>query len=85
VFTPYPENARPQPSPRPSASISGLRFGAGLPVTVRMLAKACSAAVSGIEAYPVEVEVNAVYGDTLIVSLSCILRASRLSVIQFKV
>jgi hypothetical protein len=50
-----------------------------------MLAKVCSAAVSGIEAYPVEVEVNAVYGDTLIVSLSCILRASRLSVIQFKV
>jgi magnesium chelatase family protein len=32
-----------------------------------MLAKVCSAAVSGIEAYPVEVEVNAGYGDTLIV------------------
>jgi hypothetical protein len=28
-----------------------------------MLAKVCSAAVSGIEAYPVEVEVNAGYGD----------------------
>ena len=32
-----------------------------------MLAKVCSAAVSGIEAYPVEVEVNAGYGDTLII------------------
>jgi hypothetical protein len=31
------------------------------------LAKVCSAAVNGIEAYPVEVEVNAGYGDTLIV------------------
>jgi hypothetical protein len=34
---------------------------------VPVLAKVCSAAVSGIEAYPVEVEVNAGYGDTLIV------------------
>src|SRR6476620_10144174 len=32
-----------------------------------MLAKVCSAAVNGIEAYPVEVDVNAGYGDTLIV------------------
>ncbi len=32
-----------------------------------MLAKVCSAAVSGIEAYPVEVEVNAGSGDTTIV------------------
>jgi magnesium chelatase family protein len=32
-----------------------------------MLAKVCSVAVSGIEAYPVEVEVNAGYGDTIIV------------------
>ena len=32
-----------------------------------MLAKVCSAAINGIEAYPVEVEVNAGYGDTLIV------------------
>src|SRR5256885_6540009 len=32
-----------------------------------MLAKVCSAAVNGIEAYPVEAEVNAGYGDTLIV------------------
>jgi len=31
------------------------------------LAKVCSAAVNGIEAYPVEVEVNAGYGDTVIV------------------
>lgn len=32
-----------------------------------MLSKVCSAAVNGIEAYPVEVEVNAAWGDTLIV------------------
>ena len=32
-----------------------------------MLAKVCSVAVNGIEAYPVEVEVNAGFGDTLIV------------------
>ena len=38
-----------------------------------MLAKVCSAAVNGIEAYPVEVEVNAGFGDTLIVMLSRIL------------
>ena len=31
-----------------------------------MLAKVCSAAVNGIDAYPVEVEVNAGYGDTMI-------------------
>jgi hypothetical protein len=28
-----------------------------------MLAKVCSAAINGIEAYPVEVEVNAGFGD----------------------
>lgn len=32
-----------------------------------MFAKVCSAAVQGIEAYPVEVEVNSDYGDTVIV------------------
>jgi magnesium chelatase family protein len=32
-----------------------------------MLAKVCSAAPNGIEAYPMEVEVNAGYGDTVIV------------------
>jgi magnesium chelatase family protein len=32
-----------------------------------MLSRVCSAAVNGIDAYPVEVEVNAGYGDTLIV------------------
>src|SRR6202142_3066247 len=32
-----------------------------------MLARVCSAALHGIEAYPVEVEVNAGWGDTLIV------------------
>ncbi len=32
-----------------------------------MLAKVCSAAITGIEAYPVEVEVNAGWGDTLVI------------------
>ncbi|HEY2953541.1 MAG TPA: YifB family Mg chelatase-like AAA ATPase, partial [Verrucomicrobiae bacterium] len=32
-----------------------------------MLAKVCSAAVNGIEAYPIEVEVNSGFGDTIIV------------------
>jgi magnesium chelatase family protein len=32
-----------------------------------MLSKGCSAAVNGIDAHPVEVEVNEGYGDTLIV------------------
>lgn len=32
-----------------------------------MLSKVCSAALSGIEAYPIEVEVNAGWGDTVIV------------------
>ena len=32
-----------------------------------MLARVCSTALNGIEAYPVEVEVNAGWGDTLIV------------------
>ena len=32
-----------------------------------MLAKVCSAAVNGIEAFPVEVEVNAGWGDTVVV------------------
>src|ERR1041384_5793773 len=32
-----------------------------------MLAKVCSAAVNGIEAYPVEVEVNSGFGDSIVV------------------
>jgi hypothetical protein len=32
-----------------------------------MLSRVCSAAVNGIEAYPVEVKVNVGYGDTLVV------------------
>src|SRR5438477_11479780 len=32
-----------------------------------VLARVCSAALTGVEAYPVEVEVNAGYGDTIIV------------------
>jgi hypothetical protein len=31
-----------------------------------MLARACSSAVNGFEAYPVEVEVNTGWGDTFI-------------------
>jgi magnesium chelatase family protein len=44
-----------------------LHFRTGPAKIARMLAKVCSAAVNGIEAYPVEVEVNAGWGDTLIV------------------
>ena len=32
-----------------------------------MLSKVCSAALNGIEAFPVEVEVNSGWGDTLVV------------------
>src|SRR5690242_6407048 len=46
---------------------SGLNFAADCRIDRRMLAKVCSAAVNGIEAYPVEVEVNAGYGDTILV------------------
>jgi len=38
-------------------------------VSSHMLAKVCSAAVNGIEAYPVEVEVDCGWGDTLVVLL----------------
>jgi len=37
-----------------------------------MLARVCSAALNGIEAYPVEVEVNAGWGDTLVVIIETI-------------
>jgi hypothetical protein len=37
-----------------------------------MLAKACSAAVNGIEAYPVEVEVKAGHDVTIIVITGCL-------------
>ena len=42
---------------------SGLNSNNNLP----MLSKVCSAAINGIEAFPVEVEVNAGWGDTVIV------------------
>ena len=44
-------------------------FAIAFPVllSLAMLSKVCSAAVNGIDAYPVEVEVNCGYGDTLIV------------------
>jgi hypothetical protein len=35
-----------------------------------MLARVCSAAVNGIEAYSVEVEVNVGCGDTLVVMIA---------------
>ena len=34
-----------------------------------MLSKVCSAALNGIEAYPVEVEVNSGWGDTIVVMI----------------
>jgi magnesium chelatase family protein len=44
-----------------------IAFDAELPENTGMLARVCSAAVNGIEAYPVEVEVNAGWGDTVVV------------------
>jgi hypothetical protein len=37
-----------------------------------MLAKVCSAAVNGIEAYPVEAEVNSGWGETIVVIVKTI-------------
>ena len=37
-----------------------------------MLARVFSAAVNGIEAYPVEVEVNAGWGETIIVMIETV-------------
>ena len=51
---------------RPPAK-SGIALSLWLDHNRPMLAKVCSAAVTGIQAYPVEVEVNAGYGDTTIV------------------
>ena len=51
---------------------SGVRFLAGWHIAFLMLAKVCSAAVSGIEAYPVEGEVNAGYGDTRILLIETV-------------
>ena len=39
-----------------------------------MLARVCSAAVNGIDAYAIEVEVNCGYGETFIAIISYILR-----------
>ena len=57
------------PSALPRAP--SVQFQIGLPpapsYTAPMLARACSAAVNGIEAYAVEVEVNSGWGETIIV------------------
>jgi hypothetical protein len=42
-----------------------------------MLARVCSAALNGVDAYAVEVEVNCGYGDTFIAIISCILRNAK--------
>lgn len=42
-----------------------------------MLARVCSAAVNGIDAYAIEVEVNCGYGETFIAIISCILRIAK--------
>ena len=65
------------PNPRtgtqifPSFSVTELKnwieLGRGVPHNLLMLAKVCSTAVNGIEAYPIEVEVNAGWGDTKII------------------
>ena len=55
-----------------SVSVSRLPFSTGWRITLAMFAKVCSAAVNGIEAHPVEVEVKAGYGDTIIVIIESI-------------
>ena len=44
-----------------------------------MLARVLSAAVNGIEAFPVEVEVNSGWGDTMVVLIMSISPAPRLA------
>src|SRR5437762_2289353 len=56
---------RPGGNHRPRKTSLQLRAVSAIHLT--MLAKVCSAAVNGIEAYPVEVEVNAGWGDTLVI------------------
>jgi len=51
----------------PIFSEKAIAFSWSLAHNSAMLAKVCSAAVNGVDAYPVEVEVNAGYGDTLLV------------------
>jgi hypothetical protein len=46
-----------------------IELPAKLPHNIRMLAKVCSAAVNGIEAFPIEVEVNGGWGDTKIMTV----------------
>src|SRR3954468_24137289 len=48
-------------------SISGCTSAASSRNLWRMLSRVCSAAVQGIDAYPVEVEVDGGHGDTVIV------------------
>ena len=50
-------------------NISPFALDSALLLTSVMLSKVCSAALNGIEAYPVEVEVNAGWGDTVIVKI----------------
>ena len=53
--------------PFPGNLKNRIELTAQLPHNNRMLSKVCSAAVNGIEAYPIEVEVNAGWGDTKII------------------
>ena len=52
---------------RPTWKKTRLRFLPGGSYSFRMLARVCSAAVNGIEAYAVEVEVNSGWGETNVV------------------
>ncbi len=68
VNTPFPDGfAFVQIRAGGPQSISPFALDSALLLTSAMLSKVCSAALNGIEAYPVEVEVNAGWGDTLIV------------------
>jgi hypothetical protein len=71
------ERRAPPPTP-PDAPAGDFLHTPPLPLpllrrrTICMLAKVCSAAVQGIEAYPVEVEVDSGSGDTVIVMIGAI-------------
>jgi GH35 family endo-1,4-beta-xylanase len=59
-----------------------IALAAAFPQHPPMLARVLSAAVNGIEAFPVEVEVNSGWGDTIVVILSCILPMRDFTAVQ---
>ena len=61
----------PASAPAAVSGIFALEQREGIRQSAIILAKVCSAAVQGIEAYPVEVEANVGWGDTNVAMLLC--------------